>query len=167
MANSELNETNLDTIGTADPHKLRDLTQALIKFCMHDGDRASQELSVRLSNIQSQISTLDLKLDSGLDIDEVKVNIEIVMSEIMQCFIELQFFDRISQRMDHAIQSVQAGVMDDTAQADVGNCFTMEDERILYSALMEGDTVDGAVQKANAKLITVVKDSDDGDVELF
>ena len=166
MTNLKIGEITPGDIDSADPHKLRHLTQALIKFCMQDGDRASQELSVRLSNLQSQISTIELKLDSDLGIDEVKVNLEIAMSEILQSFIELQFFDRISQRMDHAIQSVQAGEMDDAAQAGVANIFTMEDERILYDALLEGESVDSAVQKANAKLISVVKDVDD-DIELF
>ena len=166
MANSKPIDINMDVTGMADPHKLRNLTQALIQFCIQDGDRASQELSVRLSNLQSQVSTIQLKLDSDIDKEEIKINFDLAMSEIMQCFIELQFFDRISQRMDHAIQSVEAGEQSDSVQAAVVNSFTMEDERILYDALLEGDSVDSAVQKANAKMITVVNDEDD-DVELF
>jgi len=152
---------------TMDPHRLHDLTKALIKFSMQDGDRASQELSVRLSNIQAQLSTLELKIDSDLDKEDIKLNITLAASELLKCFIELQFFDRISQRMDHAMQSIDAGLMDEATQSSIAACFTMEDERILYTALLEGESVESAVQKANAKLINVVNNDDEDDIELF
>lgn len=167
MTNSIASENNIDGIDTTDPHKLRELTKALIKFSMQDGDRASQELSIRLSNIQAQLSTLELKLDSDLDKEDVKLNITLAASELLKCFVELQFFDRISQRMDHAMQSIDAELMDDATQSKIEQCFTMEDERVLYTALLEGETVDSAVQKANAKLINVVNNDDDDDIELF
>jgi len=166
MTNSIPSENNMGVLNATDPHQLRNLTKALIKFCVQDGDRASQELSIRLSNIQAQLSTLELKLDSDLSKEEAKLNITLAMSELLKCFIELQFFDRISQRMDHAIQSIEAGDLEESAQGSVAQCFTMEDERILYTALLDGESVESAVQKANAKLVNIVSDAED-DIELF
>lgn len=167
MSNPIQNENNLYNEFSTDPYKLLDLTKALIKFSVQDGDRASQELSVRLSNIQAQLSTLELKLDSDLDPEALKLNVTLAMSELMKCFIELQFFDRISQRLDHASQSTAAVTLDETTQSTIAKCFTMEDERVLYTALLDGNSVESAVQKANAKLINVVNNDDDDDIELF
>ena len=166
MQNSTIGNIIKDENELSDPYKLQQLSKALIKFSMQDGDRASQELSVRLSNIQTQLSTLEMKLDAGMDAEEVKINIKLTLDELLQCFIGLQFFDRISQRMDHAIKSVDGLSEEEAVQNNIADWFTMEDERILYAAILQGDTVESAVQKASAKLINIVDNNDD-DVELF
>jgi len=166
MSNSTANQMSHNDKELSDPYKLQNLVKALIKFSMQDGDRASQELSVRLSNMQTQLSTLEMKLDAGMDVEELKVNINIAMMEVLKCFTELQFFDRISQRMDHAISSVDEYAANESQQNKIADKFTMEDERILYAAILQGDSVDSAVQKANAQLINVVESNND-DVELF
>ena len=164
---SNREESDAEVKGKVDPHQLLNLTKALIKFSVQDGDRASQELSIRLSNIQAQLSTLELKLDSDIDKEEIKRNVTLAMNELMKCFIELQFFDRISQRLDHATRSIDASSQDEQTKRKIAECFAMEDERILYDALLNGENVECAVQKANAKLINIVNNDDDDDIELF
>lgn len=176
MAKSIASPSNVGSLDLSNPYKLQELTQALIKFSMHDGDRASQELSVRLANIQRCFDEISAHLNTDDQADGEKkpeINVEAAqqsiqggISEIMNCLIELQFFDRISQRMDHAVQSLEAESADEPVKKRVGNIFTMQDERILYAALLEGHSVDDAVQKANADLINVVN-LDEDDIELF
>lgn len=179
MSNSIASPSSVEGMDLSNPHKLRELTQALIKFSMHDGDRASQELSVRLANIQRCFDEISNQLETGeqaagessgeinaIDKEAAQQSIQSGISEIMNCLIELQFFDRISQRMDHAVQSLEADSADEQTQKEVANIFTMQDERILYTALLEGCSVDEAVQKANADLINVVN-TDEDDIELF
>ncbi|HFE38238.1 MAG TPA: hypothetical protein ENK06_07470 [Gammaproteobacteria bacterium] len=166
MSNPSARSADFEGVEFTNPYKLQELTKALIKFSMQDGDRASQELSVRLSNIHDQFTALEANIDAGIDIDVAKMSIMQGMSELTCCLVELQFFDRISQRMDHAIQSLDAVSEDEATQAGIGGIFTMEDERILYSALIEGYGVEGAVQKVNADLVSAANDGED-DIELF
>ena len=168
MSNLITSQTDLEITEFSNPYKLQELTKALIKFSMQDGDRASQELSVRLSNIHDQFTALGVNLDSGAELDReaAKLNIMQGVTELTSCLIELQFFDRISQRMDHATQSLDAVSQGEPEQAAIAGVFTMEDERILYGALIEGKSVDEAVKKANADLINVVNSKED-DIELF
>lgn len=166
MSNSIANPSSLEAMDLTNPYKLRELTQALIKFSMHDGDRASQELSVRLANIQQSFTDISVNLDSEMNADDAKQSIQQGISEITSCLIELQFFDRISQRMDHAVQSLEADEQSEPVKKGVADIFTMQDERILYAALLEGRSVDEAVQKASADLINVINTGED-DIELF
>ncbi|MCF6231312.1 MAG: hypothetical protein L3J62_11125 [Gammaproteobacteria bacterium] len=168
MPNVKTSQTDLEINEFSNPYKLQELTKALIKFSMQDGDRASQELSVRLSNIHTQLTALETNLnsDAGIDKDAAKSNIMQSRVNLTSCLIELQFFDRISQRMDHATQSLDAISQGESEQAAITGIFTMEDERILYSALLEGYRVNDAVKKANADLLNVVGNSED-DIELF
>ena len=90
------------------------------------------------------------------------------LAEVVDAFMQLQFFDRVSQRMDHAVQSID--VLLDPIQAlskPMEMRFTMEDERDLYKALMDGSDVDGAVEAATNQLNNRLDKSDGDDIELF
>lgn len=166
MSNSIVSQSEAAAGDLPNPYQLRALTKALIGFSMKDGDRASQELSVRLTNMQQCFEHIKADLASGADVEGIQSNIAQGLSEITNCLIELQFFDRISQRMDHAIQSLDAEFDDEARQKSIEEIFTMQDERILYSVLLEGRSVDEAVEVANANLLKVASNSED-DIELF
>lgn len=144
------------------------LASALIKLCLHDGEDASQVLSVKLSNINAQLNSLKIKLDEGMETDSMRDNVNIAIQELVQAFMELQFFDRISQRLDHAAHSAEL-VVDPAADLDIPiyDRFTMEDERVLYNALLEGARPDEAVEKATEKLDDTLDKSSGDDIELF
>ncbi len=166
MSNSIVSQSDAASGDLPNPYQLRSLTKALIKFSMQDGDRASQELSVRLANMQQCLEQIEAGLASDSGADDIKPSIAQGLSEITSCLIELQFFDRISQRMDHAIQSLDAEFEDEITQKSIEGIFTMQDERILYSVLLEGRSVEEAVELANANLLKVASSSED-DIELF
>jgi len=153
------------TIGSDGAHRFSDLSIAIVKFCIQDGDAASEEISKRLSAMQAFVNEAKALLESGGDSIDVSEKLDNVVTEIMSTLIALQFFDRISQRMEHAVDSIEA--ISDAASAKsktIDQRFTMDDERILYDALQEGCSIDEALLRANQKLDDTIHGTD---IELF
>lgn len=144
-----------------------ELAKALIQFSALDGNHAAEKLSHSLATLQTQIATIELKLKSSINAEELQQNIDIMKDELFKAIIELQFFDRVSQRLTHAVSSVEAIHDPVRTLEDIRKQFTMEDERILFSALESGEGVDEAVQNANNMLNNVVAKTDGDDIELF
>lgn len=165
MFNSQLENKALQP-GEGDLYA--NLSKALIEHCRHDGGEASEILSVKLANINSQLNSLKIKIDEGMDAESMASNVQIAMSEVVQAFMQLQFFDRVSQRLEHASASIDFSQEPALAVNDpIDAKFTMEDERVLYEALLDGEDVNGAVQKATSKLDNTLDKSDGDDIELF
>ena len=155
------------TIGSGGSHRFSDLAIALIKFCNQDGDEASKEISERLSAMQAQVNEAKALLDDSDNATAVSEKLDGMSMEIMNTVIALQFFDRISQRMEHAVESIE--VISDAASEKAKTLeqrFTMDDERILYDALLEGCSVDEALERANLRLNDTIE-SHGTDIELF
>lgn len=155
------------TIGNGGAHRFSDLAIALIKFCVQDGDNASKEISDRLTTMQAQVNGAISLLGSDDHAIAIGGKLNDLSSEIMNTVIALQFFDRISQRMEHAVESVEA-ISDAASEKSktLEQRFTMDDERILYDALLEGCSVEEALDKANQRLNDTIE-SNGTDIELF
>lgn len=154
------------TIGSGGSHRFADLSTALVRFCIQDGDEASQEISERLSTIQNFVNNAKAAITEGNNAD-VTQQLDSITNEVMNTVIALQFFDRISQRMDHAVQAIEAiGDAASEKSKTLDQRFTMDDERILYDALQEGCTVDQALERASQKLDATIE-SQGSDIELF
>ena len=137
-----------------------------MRFCIQDGDEASQEISERLSTIQAFVNNAKAAMAEG-DNAEISQQLDNITNEVMNTVIALQFFDRISQRMDHAVQAIEAiGDAASEKSKTLDQRFTMDDERILYNALVEGCTVDQALERASQKLDATIE-SHGSDIELF
>jgi len=174
--NPEKNESKLNMpMSPRRTHCFSELSVALIKFCIQDGDVASKEISERLSSMQSLVNetkrilknTNSATIETAENVSDVGDKLDEIATEIMNTVITLQFFDRISQRMEHAVESVEA--ISDAASIKsqtLEQRFTMDDERILYDALLEGLTVDEALDKANQKLSDTIE-CKGTDIELF
>jgi len=156
--------------GDGGANRFSDLAIALVKFCVQDGDDASREISERLAAMQTCVSeakALLVSSDNSVSMNELSEKLDTMSDEIMNTVMSLQFFDRISQRMEHAIESVEAVSEPASEKAKtIEQRFTMDDERILYDALLEGSSVDEALDRANQKLNDTIE-SHGSDIELF
>ena len=144
------------------------LVQALIELCRHDGNEASSILSVALSGINTQLSAMQAKISKGESVDSLMENIQNALNEVMNGFMQLQFFDRVSQRLDHAKTAIDyMQSPDQLMKTPIESDFTMEDERVLYDALRDGADVNQAVETATTQLEDTLDKSDGDNIELF
>jgi len=146
--------------------KFKNLARALIRFCIKDGDNASNELSEKLCRMQQHVSKLESQITENTENkEELYASLGDLKLEIMESVVILQFFDRVAQRLDHVLLSIDAIDSNEEFRANMSMHFTMEDERIIHNALLSGDTISVAIDKANNKLNQIIDNNDD--IELF
>lgn len=155
------------TVGSGGVHRFSDLSTAIIQFCMQDGEAAAKEISERLTTMQTFVEEAKTAIANGESNDTLNIKLDSITSEIVNTVITLQFFDRISQRMSHAVETVEA-ISDAASEKSktISKRFTMDDERILYEALLDGCTVEEALERASKKLTDTIE-CKGSDIELF
>jgi len=160
------------------------LAQAMIQLCIEDGDESVTVVSERLTTIQDNLMQAKYEMERLSRIGESAKSNHMIVSRVRssienmnEAFVSLQFFDRISQRMDHANgflkaihdqkESIDFTQGDRTSEAlnALYNGLTMEDERILFRAIEDGENISDAIHKAKTNSCKNV--DDDGGIELF
>ncbi len=162
MSDTSLYGTDFNTPAYAKEVDREELARALILFCIQDGNIASENISGRLAKIQTMLNETQEKLGGNEENIPLLMAVNGVQSEVTEALMALQFFDRITQRMDHAVATIE-GVQ---STQDMRKRFTMEDERVLYDALSKGANLDLAVNMAKQTLISTI-DKKGEDIELF
>ena len=157
------------------------LAHVFLRFAQRDGDQSSENLSVHIGELRECLSKL-MDIESKHDENVEKMGsvgsyqmalVGNAMNALNQIVVSLQFFDRISQRMDHSLKCLQVLESTDlTSPLDgefdvsaIHNILTMEDERDVFFQVMEGVSVGDAIDKA---FTDIEKQADNDDsIELF
>jgi hypothetical protein len=90
-----------------------------------------------------------------------------------------QFYDRLQQSLSHVVSSLKglSGLVETPERLynpnewlefreQIRSCFIMESEKIMFDAIVEGKSIEEAIQLANKADITS-NDSDEDEIELF
>jgi len=162
MSDTSLYGTDFNAPAYVKEVRHEDLARALVLFCIQDGNIASEDISSRLTKIKTMLHETQEKLGENEENMSLMMAVNGVQSEVTEALMTLQFFDRITQRMDHAIATIE-GVQ---STQDMRKRFTMEDERVLYDALSKGANLDQAVNIAKQTLISTIEKKGE-DIELF
>lgn len=156
--------------------KMLYLAVAQIETALGEGNEEASLIGQAMTAINQQLAHLR---QTGAD-ETVCANIE---ENLMNAVTAFQFYDRMSQRVDH----VQAGlrhliqVMGDQhdihnpeawqhIQQEIKASYTMEAERLMFDKIMQGMPLDEALAifRHNFRGHDTVTEDDDGDiVELF
>ena len=167
------------------------LAVAQIETTLTDGTQSVGELTDSFTQIASdadEITNLTSNLNSNEGLIEYKDKVLTaamsISEKLHQAVIAFQFYDRISQRLDHVSTSLDklGHVISNpaslyspsswlTLQDDIKSSYTMEAERLMFEHIMQGNTVEEALQiyQHHFSLDNESKDTeeDDNDVELF
>lgn len=166
------------------------LTVAQIETSMKEGDQSVNQLTdsfTELASHSQEIIAEANKLDESVAHEgEIRKNMlaaaEGLSDKIQQAVIAFQFYDRLSQRLDHASHSLekighlianpeeryQEGAWR-IVQEEIKSSYTMEAERIMFEHIMRGHSVAEALDIYHHQFSKDEKedfDTDD-DVELF
>lgn len=144
---------------------------AQIRSTMLDGDDSVDTLTTSFVGIADTLVQL---MEHKTDIEHT--DLAGIHQQIVQGVVAFQFYDRISQRLDHVTQSLEK--LSAIIQAPekrtlpeewrhlqdwIEKQFTLESEKRLYQAILAGQSIEDAVRqyrKADAKPA-------DDDIELF
>ncbi|MFO1371759.1 MAG: hypothetical protein U1F42_04970 [Candidatus Competibacteraceae bacterium] len=171
------------------------LAVAQIEMAMRDSDGSVEVLSNSFTSMIGQVKMIEKTTADFPDTAEIEgakatiVNSCTTISEMMQTtIIAFQFYDKLTQRLSHVTSSLGslADIICDQrrlynpyewlgVQEKIKSRYTMEEERLMFDAIMQGKTVKQALalytqameerkQKATGGSST---SGDEDDIELF
>lgn len=166
------------------------LTVAQIETSMKEGDKSVNLLTesfIDLASHSQEIIEEAQKLDENIP-HEATIRQNMLSSaqglsgKIQQAVIAFQFYDRLSQRLDHTshnlekighlIANSENRYQEDAwrnVQEDIKGSYTMEAERIMFEHIMRGHSVAEALEIYHHHFTAETEDSfgTDDDIELF
>ncbi|TYK67005.1 hypothetical protein [Colwellia echini] len=167
------------------------LAVAQIDESMNEGNSSVETLShsftslaPNLSDIQASIVKMkDSDGDTTDNIEQLKTVIEYsttsALSKIHSAIIAFQFYDKLTQRLDHVSQSLSsltALISNPTAiyspvewrtlQVSIRSKYTMEEERTMFDNVIAGVPIDQALSLFRQAMLERNNNEED-DIELF
>jgi hypothetical protein len=166
------------------------LTVAQIETCMKEGDQSVNQLTDSFTDLAnhsqeiiSEAQNLDINIPHEANIRKNMLQAaEGLSGKIQQAVIAFQFYDRLSQRLDHASHSLEkiGHLIADpderyqesawrNVQEDIKSSYTMEAERIMFEHIMRGHSVAEALEIYSHQFQDQQNDNfdTDDDIELF
>lgn len=165
------------------------LAVAQMEASINDGDQSVGDLSNSFTFIANNIALL---IDAGSQLENKQIPAEAIeriqssSSEIQnkmnQAIMAFQFYDRLSQRLHHVKSDLLhlSHLISDPGrlynphewqklQRDISKNYTMEEERIMFEHIMQGASVDEALQiyQHHFQNRKDVDDSTGDEIELF
>ena len=167
-----------------DQDHITKLAHALIAHSIDDGGHAAREVSDYLKSIQTQMMKAKYELEKITKVGSSAKTNKIVgdsvrktLNEVSSAVTALQFFDRISQRMEHSANVLKMLHeeehkinFEDSAEVRralvrIYNGLTMDDERDLFRSVENGEDLKKALKSAKKRLNGMIASG--GKLELF
>ena len=164
------------------------LAVSQVECTMTDGEKSIDELTQSFTYIANQLKGVINSYDEDIDtqpasLKSLKLSATDIHQQIMNAIVAFQFYDRLSQRLDHVKRNLSwlsdlfsnpQQLHDPSAwtklQTDIMSNYSMEDERIMFQHIMEGASVEEALDiyrhhfESNK---TSNNDSTNDEIELF
>ncbi|QZA78532.1 hypothetical protein K4H28_03695 [Deefgea tanakiae] len=161
------------------------ITVAQVQHAMDEGSASFNTLANSFAETSNHIEALKGALSQTALPAELQLEQKIaeISDKNIQSIIAFQFFDRLSQRLDHVCKTISelAGLVSDRSsiyqpdawlalQKNIRSQYTMEQEKILFDAILSGAPFHEALALAgNVNINPDQKDKagSDGGIELF
>jgi hypothetical protein len=173
---------DLDWSQVAETVRMLNLAVAQIAMAMHEGEDSVESLTRSFTGMVGNVDEI-AQVAVGLDDASIETTRSEILSRcatvqgsIQQSIVAFQFYDRLSQRLDHvrfALDQLSGLVSDksrlfnpeewDGLQQDIRSRYTMREEQDMFEALLDGADVDEALELVRNKL----NQGDIDDIELF
>ncbi len=136
-------------------------------------------LAETLQVIDAAIGTLPDTVGNGLVKAEIQDNTRLVASKVHQAIVAFQFYDKLAQRLDHVchgLANLSRLVSDQRRlynpqewkglQDQIIAKYTMEEERAMFESVLNGATVEEALNTYKEARMQEMQDSG-GEIEFF
>ena len=161
------------------------LAVSQVECTMTDGEKSITELTQSFTYIASQLKeVIDAHSNKNKDsnLESIKLSTEEIHQQIMGAIVAFQFYDRLSQRLDHVKRDLSwlSNLVSDPQQLynplawsklqeDIMSNYTMEEERIMFQHIMKGASVEEALEIYQHHFITKKEEGDitNDEIELF
>jgi len=177
MAQSDSYQPDLDWSQVRETVKLLNVSISQVEANMNLGDDSVTKLTESFTSIVTHMEAINKLLDN-LDPSDTKTaalqHCQQTKSEIQASIVEFQFYDRLQQALSHVAGSLK-GLTSIVAsperlynpvewkkfQDEIRGRYTMESEKAMFDAILQGKTVDEAM------VLAELSGKDDDEIELF
>jgi uncharacterized coiled-coil protein SlyX len=174
------NQAEMDWNHIRETVQMLNLAVAQIEMSMRDGDDSVDALTHSFTSMAGGVQVIErasreLGDDPGRNLPNIEAilkNCQQISGKMQQAIVAFQFYDKLTQRLSHVADSLAAvgDLVDDPArlhsrfewygvQEKIRSKYTMEQERAMFDALMNGATIQDALGAFAAPA--------EDDVELF
>lgn len=174
---------DLDWSQVTETVRMLNLAVAQISMAMHEGEDSVESLTVSFAGMVGHVNQIAQAV-TGPDGDTMPSAIQStvlaqcaeVQGGIQQSIVAFQFYDRLSQRLDHvryALDALSALVSDKSRlfnpeqwqmlQQQIRSKYSMQEEQEMFEALLNGASTEDALDIVRKR----VHDGDIDDIELF
>lgn len=159
--------------------RMLNLAVAQISLAMHEGEDSVGSLTKSFTGMVDRVNEIASTVQSVSDTQEKETilgDCTQVQSGIQQTIVAFQFYDRLSQRLDHvrgALEQLSDLVSDKSRlfqpeqwrdlQLAIRSRYTMQEEQDMFDILLSGASIDEALEVVRARL----NEGDIDDIELF
>jgi hypothetical protein len=167
------------------------LAVAQIEGSMKDGEKSIAELTESFTYIASKLGNLAVSgktlentnaQEQQAMINSIRNESEDIHNKVSNAIIAFQFYDRLSQRLDHVKRDLMwlSDVISspeqlynpaawNKLQQDIASNYTMEAERIMFEHIMKGASIEQALEiyKHHFSVSNENNDNSSDEIELF
>lgn len=176
---SNSNQPDLDWSQVKETVKLLTVSVAQVEKGMREGDSSINTLASSFSSLVEDVSEIRRLLSSLNPCEEKEPALALCAAsqqKIQSSIVAFQFYDRLQQSLSHVSESLRGlSLLVETPerlynpkewenfQTEIRDRYTMESEKIMFDAILQGKSLDEAIQLASES-----DEKDEGDdIELF
>jgi hypothetical protein len=178
MAYSDSKNPDLDWSQVRETIKLLNLSAVQVDDILQESERSVNTLTESFTDIVQSMQAINnhlLSLDGSHTKDEVMICCSETKDKIQSAIVAFQFYDRLQQCLQHVTSNLRglSKLVENPErlynpaewhefQDQIRSRYTMESEKIMFDAILQGKSLDDAIAAKNA---LVSKQSED--IELF
>lgn len=178
--NSNAGQPDLDWSQVRETVKLLSVSSAQVEASMREGDDSVTTLTSSFSDIVGHLEDVRRELnelEEGAVKDDIKRHCLLAHNKVNDSIVAFQFYDRMQQCLEHVTSNLNglSNIVENpnllynpmewkNLQNMIRDRYTMESEKAMFDAILEGKTIDEAIVIA-AEYET--KDEKGDEIELF
>ena len=181
ISNSNSRQPDLDWSQVRETVKLLTLSVTQLQSSMREGEQSVTTLTESFTSMVNNLSEINKALadiDDSSAKDKILHHYKQTNEKVQSSIIAFQFYDRMQQCLQHVTENLTglSDIVDSPQllynpiewgklQDKIRKGYTMESEKVMFDAILQGKTIEHAMQLA-AEHVNSNEDDDD-DIELF
>jgi len=161
---SNSQEPDLNWSQVRETVKLLSVSSAQVEASMREGDESVTTLTESFADIVGHLEDINKELDT-LEEGELKQRLQThcaaANNKVVTSIVSFQFYDRMQQCLEHVTENLNglSEIVDspsllynplewDTLQNKIRESYTMESEKAMFDAILEGKSIEEAIKIA-------------------